>query len=260
VKWFEYQAEKKVRKFAFGDAEPGCTSFAFPPASTAVRGIVSEPSVAAASPDGSPVPAEGRAAATGIHAPLQAARASGALPAVDAAANLDIEAVMQRDDVAAAVEERVAARADERWNELIARVVEERQRALRSASTQVALVARAVARTLVGDAMSQDPDVIVGIAERALREAAGLGTATLFVHPNAVASIAAVLNEHGGSSEAGVRVHSDDTLAYGDCRVETPRGHVESDQEEQVFALVQQAFGAVRRSKASKQTNVEEAS
>src|SRR5512133_3449232 len=124
---------------------------------------------------------------------------------------------------AAAAMARVAALSDAKAAELDAVVVE---------------LALDVARRLVGRELSTTPDAVIGVAERALRVAAGRGDVVLRVAPADLPSVREASGALARSIERGsLTVVEDSTLAVGEVVVESVGGRVDARVAAQLDAF-----------------------
>ena len=161
-------------------------------------------------------------------------RATGGHTTIGHAANLDVESLLGREDVAEVVESKARAIADDRWASVAANLADGAE--LAQSSQSVELIAAAVAQIVIGDALvdsvSRWASLVDGVAQSIERTE----PATLKVHPDAVDTVREAM-----ADRAAWHVEADASLAYSDVAVETEQGAVVGTMQERIARLVQAA-------------------
>lgn len=249
MKWFERRPDGEARPHTFGETDGAVREVDF---------ATLHASRGAARP--APVPAVPAA-------PLADERLEPGLPEEaphdGAPADATDEPVVAREpalDPAAfdeAVEVRAQAIAEERareqWAGMATELAAFEARASADWADQVATVAAAVTRHLVGEALRIDPGRIARAVEHGLDAVDGLGEATVHVHPQTVADVQRALSERGRERN----VVADLSVPYGSCRITTARGGVEVDVADRVERLAEAAARALATSDRPANANVE---
>jgi flagellar biosynthesis/type III secretory pathway protein FliH len=124
----------------------------------------------------------------------------------------------------------------------------ERGRRLAALEGEVAALALAVARKVLGDALAADRSAVVALASRALAEVRDRREVSVRVHPadapalrDAASSLGALVARAGGIS-----IQEDRALAPGDVLVETEAGRVDARIDTQL-ALLERALAEAGR-------------
>lgn len=130
--------------------------------------------------------------------------------------------------------------------QILKRMIQSLQAPLKSLDDQVehelASLAVAIARHVVGEELKTDPELILRLVPRVVAELpAGRREVRVRVHPED----AALLREHlpDGDGEASWGLVEDPALSRGGCRVETPDSSVDASLETRLEAVVQRVFG-----------------
>jgi type III secretion protein L len=131
----------------------------------------------------------------------------------------------------AEAEGRTAAQAEAAG--LLADASAARDRILADAHDQIARLAIAVARRIVGDRLEADPTTTGHLVQRALDRARRARRLTLRVHPADVDTVRPLV----GDGDRSVTVAPDPELARGDCVLHTDVGEVDARLEVQLAAL-----------------------
>ena len=98
-----------------------------------------------------------------------------------------------------------------------------------------------IARKVIGEHLSLDPEAIADVARRALSIAADADEYHLHLHPDD----AELVEQHLCRDTMGVTVHvvPDDRLSRGDCLVQTTHGRVDARIDTQLHAIREQLAG-----------------
>lgn len=230
--WYEPNASDEVKPFSFGGpASAECTPWSF---ETAAKRVSAADIAAPAAPVPVDAPAADLMAESGVSNASVQLRATGGHTTIGQAANLDVESLLGREDVAEVVESKARAIADDRWASVAASLADGAE--LAQSSQSVELIAAAVAQIVIGDALvdsvSRWASLVDGVAQSIERTE----PATLKVHPDAVDTVREAM-----ADRAAWRVEADASLAYGDVAVETEQGAVVGTMQERIARLVQAA-------------------
>lgn len=242
--WFERKPQGEVRPFSFGaPTRQGCVPWSFERA----------PSVA---PNAAPLPdadepreASGEPGTTAADDPHEPAsrpsaavqlRATGGYEAIGQAANLDVETLLEREDVAEAVESKARAIADDRW----ASVAESLAAGADAAdqAERVEVIAAAVAQLVVGEALEESTARWAHVVQSVAGSVDARTEATLRVHPDALSAVRDAM-----ADRLAWNVEPDAELAYGDVVLETERGALVSTMQERIGRLVSAALAHLER-------------
>ena len=142
----------------------------------------------------------------------------------------------ERDRMLAAAREEGRREGEARAAATLLRAASERDRLLRESAPEVARLAIAVARKVLGRELA-DPGSAVGLAELALAEARPLREVVLRVHP---ADAAAVRDSGGRLARAlgrAVEVREDPSVPPGGAVVDTEGGRIDAGIEAQLEVL-----------------------
>lgn len=186
--------------------------------------------------DASPEPAPDAAAAEEAERMLERAREEAA--AIREAARREGYAEGYREGIEAA-RQRLGA-GFQAVRALLLRVLAERARADEELASAVLELVRALAERLVGEALTHNPEYMLGMLRRA---ADGLGATEhleVRVHPRDVAAVAAAAGDQDGVL-ARVRVVEDPALRPGDLILVSPRGRIDLRPEVQIRRLLEAA-------------------
>jgi flagellar biosynthesis/type III secretory pathway protein FliH len=107
---------------------------------------------------------------------------------------------------------------------LVAIAATHRDRALEDAEHEVVTLAVAVARRVIDDAVTRDPELIVELARQAIERARGASRLTVLVSAGDAAALEAFASAH----RLAISVEVDGALGRGDCVVQTDIGTIDA--------------------------------
>lgn len=162
--------------------------------------------------------------------------------AEEEALRIRAQAEAARDEVGRAAAEAGRAEGRAAAAAALAQVAAMTERRLEGLERELAEVALAVARKLVGRALALDPALVVGLVREALAPVRARREVALRVHPADAPLLRAELPALAALLERapGLAVREDHALARGDVVVETEAGRVDARFEAQL-ALLEQA-------------------
>ncbi len=123
------------------------------------------------------------------------------------------------------------------------RLIEEVGRVQDALSREAALLAIAIADSVIGEQIATDPKVVQKMALKALQESVIGDTVTLVVNPEDESTLKGAMNQFrrvaGGAS---ITIETDDALSRGGCIIRTDFGEVDASIET-LLASVAQRLG-----------------
>jgi len=132
----------------------------------------------------------------------------------------------------------------ERFNEAVQKLAEERDAMYERAAEETVKLALAISKKVINHEVSINPDMVLGMVRKAMQKIKDGQSIRLRVHPqdlNTLSQASLDKSDKGGAAFKGLVFQADDSLAPGDCLIETRQENIDASISSQL-AVIEEAF------------------
>jgi len=131
----------------------------------------------------------------------------------------------------------------EQFREGIQKLAEERNGIYERAAQETVKLALAIAQKVINHEVSIQPERVLGMVRRAMQKIKDSQSICIKVHPQGFETLKQVESDLSGKSlsSKGIEIQADNSLAPGDCFVETRQENIDASIQNQL-AVIEEAF------------------